>query len=86
MRTFVVSLVLMMLLNSVVGHQLIGVIPKDFIKESEDPVVRLFIIEMWIDNVKSTHPHCAGATFDIIEDTDDTTLWDIYAECYKWEL
>ncbi len=86
MRTFVVSLFLMMLLDSVVGYKMIGVIPKNFIKESEDPVVRQFIIEMWIDNIKSAYPHCVGATFDTFEDRDDNSLWDVFSECYKWEL
>lgn len=83
MKTFMVSL---LLISNIVGYEMIGVIPKDFIKESENPIIRQVIIKMWIDNIKSIMPHCEGATFDVFEDEEDNSLLNIFSECYKWGI
>ena len=85
MRKFIVFLLLVMIMSSV-GWELVGIIPNDFFETNKDPKAKRFIIEMLIENVKIIHPHCRGAYIKFVDSEEDKTLSNIYAKCYKWEI
>lgn len=68
-----------------ISWEWIGIIPLDFMDKNQEPKVRQFIIETWIENIKIIHPHCRGSYIRFI-DTDDANIINVYAKCYKWEL
>ena len=69
-----------------VSWEWIGIIPLDFIENNKEDKIRHFIIETWIENIKTIHPHCRGAYIRFIADNEDTNIINIYAKCYKWEI
>lgn len=68
-----------------ISWEWIGIIPLDFMDKNQEPEIRLFIIEKWIENIKIIHPHCEGAYIKFV-DTNDENIIDVYAKCYKWEI
>lgn len=81
MKNFMIALILLM----TVSWEWIGIIPLDFMDNNKEPKVRQFIIETWIENIKTIHPHCRGAYIRFI-DTDDANIINVYAKCFKWEI
>ena len=85
MKKFITSLILLMFLNGV-GWELISVVSLNFLKENPEPLVRQFIIEKWIENIKEIHPHCEGAFIEFNENNENEDLIEVYAKCYKWRI
>ena len=83
MKNFITSLILLMFLNGI-GWELISVVSLKFLKENPEIIVRQFIIEKWIENIKIIQPHCEGAFIEFNENAEDTDLIEVYAKCYKW--
>ena len=84
MERFAICLILLLILDF--DWNYISTVSLNFIKENDTPIVRHFIIEKWINNIKSIHPHCEGASIKFIESDIDEDLIDIYAKCNKWGI
>ena len=85
MKNFMIALILALLIQGV-GWEMIGIIPNNFLEENKDPAIKQYIIEEWINNIKTIHPHCRGAYIRFVKSDIDDSLSEIYANCYKWEI
>lgn len=79
------QLMVILMLLMTISWEWVGIIPLDFMEKNQEPKVRQFIIESWIEIIKIIHPHCRGAYIRFV-DTDDANIIDVYAKCYRWEI